>query len=177
MTKVGEVAAPRAVYSRLNLVGMILAGAVMGLTVALRAAGLLTGTYGDIPRILLPGLILIVPAHEGLHWVTAVLLGVPRRDCHFGVYWQKLMPYFRAAVPVPVRSYRVILLAPGVVLFCGLLPPALLTRNVAWVILVGMAFVAGVGDYYWYWRIRALPRGRWVWDKAGLVGLEVLVHD
>ncbi len=175
MTKVGEVAAPRAIYSRINLVSGILALAGLGLLLALRSVRLLEGTWDDFPSLFLPGIILLIPAHEWLHWLTAVLLGVPRRECHFGMYWQKLMPYFRAKVPVPVRAYRVIMLAPGIGLFVALLVPALLTRNLAWASLAWMALIAGAGDYYWFWRIRGLQRDRWVWDKAGLVGLEVLV--
>lgn len=176
MTKVGEVTATRAVYSRMSLVAGILAGVSVALIVALRSAGVLVGTWNDVPTVVLPGIILLIPAHEGLHWVTAVLLGVPRKECHFGMYWQKLMPYFRANAPVPVLSYRVILLCPGVALFLGLLVPALSTLNCAWALLAGMAFVAGVGDYYWFWRIRGLPPDRWVWDRAGLVGLDVLAQ-
>ena len=96
MTKVGEVTAQRSIYSRINLGGGILALVGLGLLLVLRFVRLLEGTWDDVPSLFLPGIILLIPAHEGLHWLTAVLLGVPRHECHFGIYWKKLMPYFRA---------------------------------------------------------------------------------
>lgn len=174
LVKVGEVVHSRAVYSRINLYGGLAAIPTVLVPIILLQHGILTGVSLDLFRLLLPGLVLILPLHEAIHWLAAMAVGVPSRECRFGIYWPALMPYFRTLSPVPAPRYRLILLAPGGGMFLILLSPALLTLNYALLILAWMSLVSSAGDLYGFWRLRRVSDGQWVRDRGDLIGLEIL---
>ncbi len=165
--------AERSIYRRLNLASGLLA-APLGIVFVFAHRGRLAYTLGEMLAVVLPCVLLLTPAHEGLHWCAARWMGVPARHCRFGFMRSHLLPYFRAMVPVPVRRYRIVLLTPGVLLTVLAAVPALWFSDLRWWVVAAASSATGIGDYYWHWRIRDVPADRWVWDRAGLVGLEVL---
>lgn len=129
---------------------------------------------GELLAVLVPSFLFVIPLHEGVHWLAARLGGVPARHCRIAFDTKNRLPYFRSMIPMPVTWQRIVLLAPGVVLTVAAAIPAVWLGDLRWWLVAAIAATTGVGDYYWFWRLRGVPTDRWVWDRAGLVGLEVL---
>ena len=174
LVRVGTVTAPRSIYRNIQLVGAIVAVPFSFAPFVLVRFEMLGGSSRDLFLVLLPGILLLVPVHEGVHWLAARLSGAPADTCGFG--FARGFPYFRARVPLPVRRYRAVLLAPGVGLTLVAALLAWAGNNFAWAVLAGVAFTAGIGDYYWFWRLRHVASDRWVQDPPGLVGVEILAR-
>ncbi len=174
LVQVDTITAPRSIYRNIQLAGAVAAIPFSFAPFVLLRFEILGGSGRDLFLVLLPGMLLLVPVHEGIHWLAARLSGAPADSCGFG--FARGFPYFRARVPLPVRRYRAVLLAPGVSMTVVAAFLAWSGNNFAWAVLAGVALTAGIGDYYWFWRLRRIASDRWVQDPPGLVGVEILAR-
>ncbi len=171
---VGAVVTDRSFYKRVNWLGAMLVVPALVVSYILAKVGRLPYSLEEMLLVTAPAIVLLTPLHEGTHWLVARLGGVPARHCRFGMLWSQLMPYFRSLVPLPVRRYRLVLLGPGVGLTVVAALIAIWQADLRWWLVAWVAFAAGLADYYWYWRLRDVPNEQWVWDRAGVVGIECL---
>lgn len=127
------------------------------------------------PLVLVPGIVLGVLVHEGLHALGFLVAGgAPPGAVRIGVDRRTLTPFARCTVPVTASAYRVTALLPAAVL--GLLPAV-----AGWVTGAGALAVAGFlllavagGDLAAVWAIRGVPAGALVLDHPTRVGCTVL---
>ena len=170
--RVGTVTASQGIYSKISLAGALVTPLLTFAPFVLVRFELIGGEGRDLFVVLLPGLLLLIPLHEGIHWLTARLSGAPGDKCGFG--FARGFPYFRAHIPLPIRRYRAVLLAPGAALTLVTTLLAIVQDNFAWAVLAGLSLASGIGDYYWFWRLRDVAAEHWVLDPPGLVGVELL---
>ncbi len=97
------------------------------------------------------GYLVHIPIHEGVHALTAIILcRVSPRDVSFGVVKEQLMFYCHVDKPMTARLYRVVLIAPLMLL--GVLPLILVTifASPFLVILFSMCISGCAGDVVMY---------------------------
>lgn len=125
----------------------------------------------------LPALGLLIAGivvHELLHalgWMLAS--GLPWSAMEFGFSLKALAPYAHCREAMPVASYRIGVLLPGIVL--GLFPyiAALFTGN-GLLLVFGLIFsLAAAGDILMFWVIRKIPKDSFVKDHPERVGCEI----
>ncbi len=121
------------------------------------------------------GLLIVgIVIHELLHalgWMLAS--GLPWSAMKFGFSLKALAPYAHCREAMPVVSYRIGVLLPGIVL--GLFPyiAALLTGN-GLLLVFGLIFsLAAAGDILMFWVIRKIPKESLVRDHPERVGCEI----
>lgn len=168
-----------------NLYGMILVLPLLLMFVLPYA--LLWGTMSMLSGLLdfignLPILILILVtgtlAHELLHGITWKIAGrLPKGTVEYNIKWALLTPYAHLKVPVPLNTYRIGGIMPGLVL--GILPGIIaLTTGTAWLLWFGIIFSwAAVGDYIILWLLRDLPPASLILDHPEKVGCTILVPE
>lgn len=113
--------------------------------------------------------------HELLHGAAFHAFGrVPWHAIRFGIQWSALTPFANTSAPMPARSYRAAIVAPGLVL--GALPivAAVLLRAepLLWygAIMLGMAS----GDAIALSAMRGVPSAALVVDRPDRVGCTVV---
>lgn len=117
-----------------------------------RPVAALLGFFG----LLLAGLLL----HEAAHLAAYYVIGrVPRGTARLGAGHVGLAPRVRCTTLLPARTYRAILLAPGVLL--GVVPGVVGIAVGSWLLVVWGVWmlVASGGNLVTLWAMRGLPAG------------------
>lgn len=127
-------------------------------------------------RVVIPTLIVGIPAHEVLHGLAWVAFGrLQLADVRIGFQWKTLTPYAHLEVPVPAGAYRWGAAMPMLVL--GLLPYAAgLALGAGLVACLGLFFVftAG-GDLLVLWLLRGVDGRALTEDHPSRAGCMVLL--
>ena len=113
--------------------------------------------------------------HEGIHVAAMVVVGgVPRGSISFRLRLSEGIAYVHTEHAMTARAYRVVLLAPTVVL--GLAPWAAgLWMGNGWIVaFAGLMLASGLGDIAVWHRLRGLPRGTLVRDHPTEAGCEII---
>lgn len=117
--------------------------------------------------LLIAGIVL----HEGLHAIGWIVFGkLPFSRVRFGFKLRALTPYAHLRGPVQLKTYRIGILLP--LLLLGL-PPYLLgiILGRSAFMLYGLFFIlAAGGDLLVLWLLRGLPENTWVEDHPTRAG-------
>ena len=121
------------------------------------------------------GMPAMMVAHEGIHGIAFRLLnlGVPNFGVRFGVLWRSLTPYAHPVGTMPASSYRLGVLAPGLLL--GVLPLlyALATANAYLAGWAVMNTAAAAGDFLIVLELRGVPGHVPVEDCEDRIGFAI----
>lgn len=126
----------------------------------------------------IPILALSVVLHEGIHGLMILLPGgKPISDVKFGFMKEYLAPYAHCTTPLKAWQYRVVVLAPGLVL--GVLPTlAALWLGWGWLLWYGVLMMSvALGDLLVWWMIRDLPRDTLLMDHPAAVGCLIVEQE
>ncbi|HKJ69871.1 MAG TPA: DUF3267 domain-containing protein, partial [bacterium] len=127
---------------------------------------------------LFPGILILlggIITHEALHAFAWLLVAKNQwRAIKFGIHLTALSPYAHCTEPMPVGSYRITVILPGVLLGAVPLMIGMLLGNGP-VILFGFLFTLSAGgDALVLWRIRNIPPGTLVRDHPDRAGCVVI---
>ena len=128
------------------------------------------------PVLLIGGLLVLGPVHEGLHALGYLLAGVPRGALRIGVHLRTCSMYVHCATPVRVEAYRIASVLPFLMLGLG---PAILSWQTGsgWLALAAAFSIASAtGDLLLLWNVRGVPADRWVADHPVRVGCRILAR-
>ncbi|MEX2583453.1 MAG: DUF3267 domain-containing protein [Gemmatimonadota bacterium] len=123
----------------------------------------------------IPGLVLTVVLHEGLHALGFRLFGrAPVDSIHFGIDRQTFSPYAGCQAPMSARAYRLALLLPALLL--GLLPlVAGWITATGWMTVLGtLQLLGAAGDFVTYRAFDSVPATARVLDHPDRVGCRVI---
>jgi hypothetical protein len=155
-----------------------LAGAVLFPFLLLWGSNPLQALRAVAPLTLLAVFIVSVALHELVHalgWYLAS--SMPRPHIKFGINWRVLMPYAHATQPLCARTYRLGVVAPGLLL--GALP-AIVGLSVGSVTLAMWAaamLAIAAGDLLVIASLWGVPPIALVKDHPTRVGCEVVEDD
>lgn len=164
---------PKGHARRMTILGFVIAAVTFGLTSALlgnRGPTLAFHNNGYTPLFFLAALAL-VPLHEGLHVVAALVRGMPRQRIQLG--FQRGFIYVRFHQSLSVSAMRVVLLVPLVLLGIPLFVFCLRSMDRQWLVLFSAHVGSTVVDLYTWWRLRGLEGDKHVFQEPGVHGLTV----
>ncbi len=155
-----------------------LAAFILGTIYLLHGLGILVDGFQFWNSHRFPGIVILlggIIAHEVLHAVAWLLVSKNQRNAiKFGFNFAALSPYAHCTEPMPVGSYRITVILPGVLLGAVPLIIGVLFGNGP-VILFGFLFtLAAGGDALILWRVRNIPPGTLVRDHPDRAGCVVI---
>ncbi len=129
----------------------------------------------DYPVLFVLALIAGIFLHELLHGIPAAMFAKSGfKSVRFGVYWKYLTPYTHFKETLSLKSYKIVLLTPGVLL--GVIPgiAGIVMHNFD-VMMFGVIFIIGaLGDFMVYERVKSMNNNTLVKDHPKGMGLILL---
>ena len=164
---------PRSHARRMTVMGFVLAAMAYGLVTLLLSA---RGTdpvfhQNGYTVLFFVAALALVPLHEGLHVLAALVLGMPWGRIQLG--FRRGFIYVRFHRSLSVGAMRVVLLTPLVLLGLLLLVFCLRSMDRQWLVLLCAHVGSTVVDLYTWWRLRGIDGGDHVFQEPGVQGLSV----
>jgi hypothetical protein len=109
--------------------------------------------------------------HELIHGAAWALLGKKSlKTIGYGVNWKAVSPYAHCREPLPVGTYRLGAILPGIIL--GFIPVIIgILSGIGWIFFYGLIFtVAAGGDLVVLWLLRQENFDDWVLDHESRAG-------
>ncbi len=136
-----------------------------------------TVTVPALLAVLIPGMLVSIVLHEGLHALGWMIAGrVPTGEISFGFDRASLSPYAHVSIPMRATPYRFGAALPLIIL--GVLPWlwGMIAANGLLTFYGAMMTSAAVGDIFVLWVIRSVPGDALVLDHPSRAGCYVKVE-
>lgn len=102
----------------------------------------------------LVGSLLLLPIHEGLHWLGALVAGVPASRIRFGIRRRGLVPYCKVDDDMTVAHLRLMGAAPLIMTGVAASGVVLATGSLLWALILTTAIAISGGDLLMLWTLR-----------------------